>query len=134
MKILVVEDKGLLRWSLQQALTRLGYDVTIERSGEEALARVSETSFDWVITDFRLPGISGLDILHAAKRASSGTQVIVISAHGSPELREEVLRSGANYFLAKPFDLNELVRLIRGASEEPADVRSSTQELGANAT
>jgi two-component system response regulator AtoC len=126
MRILLVEDETLLVWSLQQALTRAGFEVVAEYSGEGALVQLRTTSFDWVITDYRLPGISGREVVRHARRLQPKARILVISAYGTPQLVDEVLQMGASHFLAKPFSIDKLIELLRPPDTEPAEDNSAT--------
>ncbi len=128
MKVLLVEDETLLVWALRRTLERRGIDVTTEYSGEGALVQLRTSSFDWVITDYRLPGISGLDVLRQVQSLQPKARVVVISAYGTPQLVREVLESGAYAFLAKPFRFDELIELIDTPGSEHAESGSAASD------
>ncbi|NOY78761.1 MAG: response regulator [Calditrichaeota bacterium] len=116
MKILLIEDEKLLLWSLKRSLTREGFEVIAEDSGEKAFAWLSKYTFDWVITDFRLPGLNGLEVLREVKQCQPNVKTMLISAFGSPELRKSMEADGILCFLPKPFNIDELIKILRETS------------------
>jgi two-component system nitrogen regulation response regulator GlnG len=82
-KTLVVDDEELIRWSLHNALRDIGFIVELASSGDEALQMLNSTHFDIVITDLKMPGLSGLDLLEKIKEKKAETKVIMISAYFS---------------------------------------------------
>ncbi len=112
MRILLVEDDELLGAGIHDTLTRARYAVEWVRSGAHALAAL-EHGFDAVILDLGLPGMDGLDVLRRARAAGSTTPVLVLSARDSPGQRVEGLDAGADDYLTKPFDVEELLARVR---------------------
>ena len=104
-RILVVDDKKGMREVLGQAFEAAGHTVRIASDGEAAIAVMDAADWDLVITDLRMPGKSGLDVLRAATPSSS---VIVMTAFGSVEAAVEAMRLGAMDFVQKPFSLAEM--------------------------
>lgn len=108
-RILVVEDEHAIRLALQGLLRREGHSVALAESGDVALAKLQDESFDLVITDLSLGrGCSGMDVLHAAKKERPETGVIMITAHGSEKIAVEAMKGGADDYVPKPFDNDEL--------------------------
>ena len=122
--ILIVEDEKILRISLTDALKAEGYIVFAVADGNEALAALSEGDFSLVITDIRLPGASGVDILRKSLADSPLTPVIMMTAYGSIKDAVSAIRSGAFDYITKPFDLDELLITVAKALE----VQSITEE------
>lgn len=116
-KILIVEDEMLLRNFLFETLKRKGMDVTAVENGEKALRILKDSSFDMVITDMKMPGLTGIDVLKKVKELSSGTMVIVITAFGSIENAVEAMRLGAFHYLIKPFSPDTIEAIIDKANE-----------------
>jgi DNA-binding NtrC family response regulator len=108
MRILLVEDEPTIAVTLKDDLEDAGYDVVHLADGAEAVRRLGEHSFDVVITDVRLPGVDGLQVLQAAKRARPGTEVLVMTAFATVEHAVAAMREGADDYIQKPF-LNESV-------------------------
>lgn len=113
--ILVVDDEQVMRESLSDWLSDVGYPVTTARDGEEALKTLAEKDFAIAILDVRLPGKNGIEVLKEARARNPGLRGIVITAYPSVQTAVEALRHGAVDYLPKPFDLNELEQVIRRA-------------------
>jgi two-component system OmpR family response regulator len=111
-KILVVDDEASIRFFLQEALEREGYQVASAECGERALQRAQAESFDLVLIDLRLPGIDGMQVLKTLRQASPDTAVIVLTAHASLETAVEALRQGAHDYLLKPCKTGELLESV----------------------
>ena len=111
--ILVVEDEAKLRRLLELQLADEGFSARTAPDAESALPLLSKDSFDLVVTDFKLPGMSGLEFLLAVKRFDAELPVIIMTAFGTVESAVEAMKSGASDFVLKPFSLAELVLVIR---------------------
>ncbi len=111
--ILIVEDEAIMRESLRDWLTDGGYQVETAEEGEEALKTIAEQDFGVVLIDMRLPGKDGLEVLREAKVQSPQLKGIIITAYPSVETAVEAMKIGAIDYLTKPFDLNDLEKLIR---------------------
>ena len=108
-KILVVEDEHAIRLALKGLLRREGHDVSLAEDGDMAVEKIREEDFDLVITDLALGrGKSGMDVLRAAKEARPETGVVMITAHGSEKIAVEAMKAGADDYVPKPFDNDEL--------------------------
>lgn len=107
-QILLVEDNPAMQAALQRALSHRGMEVTALGDGFEALARWSAQPPDAVVLDLSLPGLDGLDVLAQARRRGLRTPVIVLTARSAVGERVRGLNSGADDYLSKPFDLDEL--------------------------
>jgi DNA-binding NtrC family response regulator len=114
MRVLLVEDEQTIAVTLRDDLEAAGYQVDHVADGKEAIAALARTSFDVVITDVRLPGADGMQVLEAAKRARPDTEVLVMTAYATVEHAVAAMRAGADDYIQKPF-LNEhvLERLSR---------------------
>jgi len=135
-KILVVDDEHLIRWSLEQNLKKQGYDVLTAGSGEDALRLVREDPPDLVLLDIQLPGISGLEVLEKIKELDEDIIVVMVTAHGGLETAVTAMRMGAYDYLNKPFNLDEMAIVIRKALEtselrrEVASLRVEHKKIG----
>jgi DNA-binding NtrC family response regulator len=107
-RILLVEDEQTIAVTLTDDLEGAGYDVKHVADGKLAIAELGHTSYDVVITDVRLPGADGMQVLQAAKRARPDTEVLVMTAFATVEHAVEAMRLGADDYIPKPF-LNEQV-------------------------
>ena len=123
MRILVVEDEVRLARQIASALTEAGHDPVIVHDGERALREATETSFDLIVLDIRLPRMDGLDVLRHLRSQHVPSRVIVLTARGEVRDRVTGLRLGADDYLPKPFAMSELVAranaLGRRYPEEP---------------
>ncbi len=127
-RILVVDDEENLRLVLRTLLRRAGYEVETATTGEEALEKVEAFGPDVVLTDVRMPKMSGLDLLSALKAKSSQATVIVMSAYGSVDLALEAMKAGAYDYVAKPFKPDEILLVLKKA-EERETLRRENQKL-----
>ena len=117
-RVLIVEDEKAIQLALRGLLRRDGYDVDLADTGEDALRKLSEQPYDLVITDLALGrGISGMDVLRASKEARAETAVVMITAHGSEKVAVEAMKQGAEDYVPKPFDNEELRVVVRRALE-----------------
>jgi diguanylate cyclase (GGDEF)-like protein len=108
-RVLVVDDEESIRGTLSMLLGEEGYDVTAVPSAEEALERFGRDPFPLVITDIRMGGMSGIDLLKEVRSLRPETEVIMITSYASLETAVLALRSGAYDYLIKPFEELELV-------------------------
>ena len=113
MRILLVEDDELLGAGIEDALTRARYAVEWVRSGPLALAALEQGGFDAVVLDLGLPGMDGLEVLRRARAAGSLTPAHILSARDSVAQRVAGLDAGADDYLVKPFEVDELLARVR---------------------
>ncbi len=111
--ILIVEDEAKLRRLLELQLSDEGFAVRSAGDAEAALRLLGQESFDIVVTDFKLPGMSGLEFLQAAKRTNADLPVVIMTAYGTVETAVEAMKAGASDYVLKPFSLAELVLVVR---------------------
>ncbi len=116
-KILIIDDEKLLRWSLEQNLTKEEYIVLSAESGMKGLKLLSEEEPDIVLLDIHLPDISGIDILEQIKKEKKHPIVIMITAFGDIETAVKAIKLGAYDFVEKPFNLDKLKILLSKAVE-----------------
>jgi len=115
-RVLVVEDEKAIQLALKGLLSREGYEVEQADTGEQAVARLRERAFDLVLTDLALGrGLSGLDLLKTAKEQRPETAVVMITAHGSEKIAVEAMKAGADDYVPKPFDNDEIRLVVRRA-------------------
>ncbi len=111
-KILLIDDDTGIRDTLQRALASEGCSVTVEDRGDEGLARASRGQFNVVITDLKLPGLNGLDLVRQLHFTRPHLPIIVITAFGTTQTAIEATKYGAYDYLLKPFDIQHLLDLI----------------------
>jgi DNA-binding NtrC family response regulator len=119
-KLLIVEDEGTLRDSLKRVFTRDGYDVDAVENCETALRTLEGRTYDLVITDIILPGMSGIELLKKCRENHPEQNVIVMTAYASLETAVEALRAGAYDYIVKPVIHEEIKRIVRNALRERA--------------
>jgi len=107
-KILVVDDEEIMRSFLSDLLEDCGYDVVQASSGEEAIKLIAENKFDLVITDIRLQGKDGFDVLRELKALHNDIKVVLITGYSLNENESKFKEKGADGFLLKPFDINSI--------------------------
>jgi DNA-binding NtrC family response regulator len=115
--ILVVEDKDAMQQMLSATLLDEGYEVDIASDGQEGIKKAREKRYDLVLTDLKLPGADGIEVLSEVKEVDPETSVIVMTAFGTVESAVEAMKMGAFDFLTKPFDTDRLSLLIKRALE-----------------
>ncbi|MEK5296773.1 response regulator transcription factor [Bacillus safensis] len=112
-KILVVEDEKKIARVLSLELEYEGYEVTVKETGMAGLQALEEDSFDLVLLDVMLPELSGLEVLRRVRKTNTATPIILITARGSVPDKVSGLDLGANDYITKPFDIEELLARIR---------------------
>ena len=136
MKLLLVEDDPTMQATLHRALTRRGMDVTAMEDGRAALSRWVDLQPDAVVLDLTLPGLDGLQVLQQARSRGLRTPVLILTARGTVGDRVIGLNTGADDYLAKPFDLDELEARLRALVRRSGDASqaksaSSALQIGA---
>ncbi len=125
-RILIVEDERAIRLALGGLLKREGFGIEQAGSGEEALARIADEPFDFVLTDLALgEGPSGMDVLRAAKAQQPDTPVVMITAHGNEKVAVEAMKLGADDYVPKPFDNDEIRLVVRRCLQRTALAREN---------
>ena len=127
-RVLVVEDDEVFQRPLQRALEASGCEVVAVPSGEDALAVLDRSTVDLLLTDLRLPGMDGVQLITRSKAMHPALAVIVMTAHGTAESAVDARRHGADAYLVKPFAMPDLLLALHGALEQqksPARAASS---------
>lgn len=120
MRLLVAEDDPGLRSVLERALTRDGYVVDAVADGTRALAHLRSYDYDAAIVDWRMPGAPGVDVVRAARRLGAQVPIIMLTARDTTADRVEGLDAGADDYLVKPFELDELLARLRALQRRPS--------------
>ncbi len=120
--ILVVDDEQSMREFLKIFLSKQGYRVLTAEQGEQALALMSEEPVDLVITDIRMPGMSGLELLETIKEANPDLPVVMITAFASPNDAVQAMKNGAYDYISKPFNVDEIKTVIASATKRTESV------------
>ena len=113
-KIMIVDDEKLVRWSISNGLKKDHHEVLCAEDGEEAVKKAREHPFDLVITDFKMPGMNGAEVLEHVKQLSPETKVMILTAYSTELSRQVAMEMGAFEYIEKPFmisDIRDKVRL-----------------------
>jgi len=132
-RILLIEDDAVAAGSLQEVLAAEGYAVSLTHRGDEGLAQARRESFDAVLTDLRLPGVGGLELIRKLHDAKPRLPIILMTAHGTTETAIEATKFGAFDYLLKPFDMEELLELA-GRAVASSRLMSEPVEMGSALT
>ena len=108
-QILVVDDEPLLREICQEALVEAGYEVTLASNGREALGKLCGRGYDLVISDLRMPDMNGHDLLGQIRQRNMDVDFLVMTGYGTTETAVDIMRSGAVDYIAKPFDIKQML-------------------------
>ena len=131
-RILLIEDDSGIADTLQRLLTTEGHEIVIEERGDDGLARAAKDFFNLVITDLKLPGLSGLELVRQLHAVKPRLPIILVTAYGTTETAIEAMKYGAYDYLLKPFNIPQLIELVHKAADsnrrmsEPVGLGEST--------
>ena len=128
-QIWIIDDDKSIRWVLEKALNQAGFATTIFSSGEAALAKLVDTRPDTILTDIRMQGMDGLEVLAAVHQRYAHLPVIVMTAYSDLDSAVKSYQSGAFEYLPKPFDLDDAVALVRRALAHAREGTPATEHL-----
>jgi len=122
-KILIVDDEDDLTWSISKRLSKdnNGLVVRCASSGSVALKMLNKEHFDLLVTDLRMPGVDGLQLVKEVKNLHPETPVIVMTAHGSSDIRQSIKSWSHTGYIEKPFEINELRKLIYASLKKQSE-------------
>jgi len=115
--VMVLDDEPIVGARLRPPLEKQGFTVEVFTDSTAALQRLGERTFTVLVTDIKMRGPSGMDVLRAVKESAPKTQVIVITGYATIETNHEAEALGACHFVAKPFTMKELVKLVVKAAK-----------------
>ncbi len=115
LEIAVIDDDQSFRVALVESLSSLGYGADGYASAEDYIGLIGTKSFDCVVTDIHMPGMSGLDLMKRLAAGGSTTPVVLITARSDTNLEARAAAAGAACLLRKPFEINDLIQCIQGA-------------------
>jgi two-component system response regulator PilR (NtrC family) len=118
-RLLLVEDEDTLCESLQRVFIAEGYEVDRADSAESAFKLLKGKSYDLIITDIILPGISGIELLTKYRKENPSQKVIIITAYASLTTAVEAIKAGASDFIVKPLMHDEMKRAVRNTLDKP---------------
>ena len=132
-RLLIVDDEEIALSNLQHVMEKEGYQVTATQSGAAAVALLEKQDFDVVLTDLRMEGVDGMDVLKVSRARQPGAEVIFITGFATAESAVQALKHGAFYYIAKPFRLDEVRKVVAEAlakvslRRENADLRREVE-------
>jgi DNA-binding NtrC family response regulator len=138
--ILLIDDEPIALANLSHVLEREGYTVTACNDGESGLAAMQSTEFDLVLTDLRMPGIDGMDVLRHIRESTPEVPVIMITGHATLDSAVDAMKAGAYHYIAKPFRLDEARAVVRSALElhrikrENSQLRERIEDMSSHAS
>ena len=115
LRIMVLDDEPIVCKRLKPALEKQGYDVDTFTESSEAMKQIKDVVYDIIITDLKMKGVDGMQLLTEAKRRSPKTEVIVITGFATMETAKESFHKGVFDFIAKPFKLSEIQEVVSRA-------------------
>jgi len=121
--VLVVDDEGAIRYSVSKTLQRIGYQVEEAASGEEALDMIARHEYEVILTDIRMPGLSGVDLLKRIKDISPDAIVILMTGYASLGTAVESLRLGAHDYLIKPSSSQDIRQSVARGVERARNLK-----------
>ena len=129
-RILVVDDEPTIAFFLAENLATLNpaFEIETAHTGEEAMDNLASGHFDLVVTDLRLPGISGLELIRWLRASSPQTRTVLITAHGSPKIEREAAQLQVHQYITKPFDMEVFLREAQEALAPSEEDRASTDQ------
>jgi len=115
LRIMVLDDEPIVCKRLKPALEKQGYEVDTFTESSEAMEQIQDVAYDIIITDLKMKGVDGMQLLTEAKRRSPKTEVIVITGFATMETAKESFHKGVFDFIAKPFKLSEIQEVVSRA-------------------
>lgn len=115
LRIMVLDDEPIVCKRLKPALEKQGYEVDTFTQSTDAMEQIKQTDYDIIVTDLKMKGVDGMELLTEAKRRSPRTEVIVITGFATLETARQSFRKGVFDFIAKPFKLSEIQEVVKRA-------------------
>lgn len=128
-KILIIDDEDIVLQSCKRILRNENYDIDIVYSGEDGLAKTEQKTYDLVITDLMMPGMSGLDVLRTIKNKKLDLKVVIFTGFATAETAREALKMGAFDYIPKPFTPDEFRDVINNAIKSRDDTETGMLDL-----
>ena len=127
-EVLVLDDEAIVCERLKDHLESNGFQVETFTESQRAIDRIMEKTFDVVVTDLKMEGPSGLDVLHFVRNQMQGTQVIMITGYASIEAAREADYTGVYEFILKPFQLEEMGKLVKKAAKKAMKLKRRAEK------
>ena len=128
----ILDDDRSIRWVLEKSLSKNGLETTSFEKGEDLLSRLAHESPDAIISDIRMPGIDGLELLSTIQEQHPELPVIIMTAHSDLDSAVASYSRGAFEYLPKPFDVNEAVAVTERAVKHASENKSSKSDTSCN--
>ncbi len=125
-EVLVLDDEAIVCERLEDHLGKLGFRVETFTESERAIERLRERTFDVVVTDLKMRGPTGLEVLQFVRGQGPGTQVLIITGFATMEAARDAEYAGVLEFISKPFELATLGKLVRSAAKKARKLRGAT--------
>ncbi|MBI4005757.1 MAG: response regulator, partial [Gammaproteobacteria bacterium] len=132
-KVWIVDDDKSIRWVLEKALSREDVNITSFADPNDVLEKIKRDTPDVVISDIRMPGMDGIALLERIKQHSPDVPVIIMTAYSDLDRAVSAFREGAFEYLSKPFDVDEVVSLVKRAIHDKGTVRTAQTDAVADA-
>ncbi|MBI2471423.1 MAG: response regulator [Planctomycetes bacterium] len=116
-RILVVDDEQIIRDMLFDTLSQAGYTVKTAKDGNDAIAQIERESFDIVITDIKMPDISGMELLIRLQKENPNLCILLMTAYGNIKSAINAIKLGAYDYICKPFELSEMKNIVDKAAK-----------------
>jgi two-component system copper resistance phosphate regulon response regulator CusR len=129
-KILVVEDDRTVGPYVLRGLTEQGFQTDLVADGTEALSAASHTSYDLIVLDLRLPGISGFEVLRTLRDRGNTSPILVLTAQDAVDFKVQALRAGADDYVTKPFAFEELLARVEALGRRPKQIAPKSLKVG----
>lgn len=130
MKILVVEDDRTVGQYVLRGLQEQGFQADLVADGSEALTATSEATYDLLILDLRLPGMTGFEVLRTLRDRGNTTPILVLTAQDSVDFKVQALRAGADDYVTKPFSFEELLARVEALGRRPKQIAPRALTVG----
>jgi two-component system OmpR family response regulator len=129
-KILVVEDDRTVGHYVLRGLTEQGFQTDLVADGSEALSAASQASYDLIVLDLRLPGMSGFEVLRTLRDRGNATPILVLTAQDAVDFKVQALRAGADDYVTKPFAFEELLARVEALGRRPKQLAPKSLKVG----
>ncbi|MGD9175955.1 MAG: response regulator, partial [Desulfobacterales bacterium] len=130
-RLLIIDDEENMRHMLSKVLTKAGYTIETASNGHEGLKMTDRNAYDFILCDIKMPNMSGMDFLKAARDKIRSTTVIMMSAYGTIDTAIAAMKLGAYDYISKPFKTDEVYLTLKKA-EERESLRQENQQLKAH--
>lgn len=128
-RVMIVDDEQDIANIVGEKLSQSGFDITTEQDPRRAIEKLSQTSYDLVITDLKMPHIDGFQLMSWIKDYSPLTKVAMITAYGSPFAHKTAVQKGAVFYIEKPFDLDDLAKKVEEILKPPHEFEAKIESI-----